>query len=137
MSVSFKTIVAFDDNTPKDRSPFSCDPSVWSLMHDYGLSLCGDYRFFDCLGYSRLRSACDLAENSKSNVGLPSEIQTFFEMEDLVGSMNVAELNESLAKLRLKKKDFSKPVQVLVGLLNYLASVYGRDRVILVYAFLQ
>ncbi len=139
MGIIFDAFIAFDDDTPAGKEPFSHDPGVWSLTGDYGLALCGDRRLFAALGYPSvedypaplipLRGLCQ-------TMALPTDIRFFLEGEDYVGWLNVSELFEAIRHASIEEEKLCRPIRVFLGAVRYLESVFGEERVRVIFAFI-
>ncbi|REK10794.1 MAG: hypothetical protein DWQ37_15235 [Planctomycetota bacterium] len=146
MHVTFVAYLAFDDNTPAHLPPFTHDPCVWSLVEDYGLSCCFDPAFFAALGYPW----AELGHTTDEDFGEPlvplrgaptflgevSEARELLDTEEYVGWLSADELVAAINHASIDETTLARPFQVLLGAIRYLASVYGENRVRLLFLFL-
>lgn len=141
MGVTFTAYLACDDNSSADEPPFTNDPSVWSLTSDFGLSACGEYGFFAALGYrdSRHPGFSDPLVPLRK-VPVFQSGRTYYEMDlwvedDYVGWLSAKEVFASLEHHSIVEEELVRSVRVLLGTIRYLSSVYGEERVRLIFEF--
>lgn len=145
MSLSVTMFIAIDDNTPNCETPFANPPSVWSLQHDYGLSGCKDYKFFAALGYPLAEYEYEggpypvplIPLRGMSGMpALPPDIHKQVSLEgDSLGWLSGAEFFAVLEHARLDKSHLGQAARALVGVVDFLGSLYGHDRVRLIFVF--
>jgi hypothetical protein len=136
MGTDISAFLAIDDNTPSDEPPFTNDPSCWDLRYDIGLSGGKHYEFYAAIAGVR-------NDNGKEPLipprGLP-KYKMIAPVEDLcddfgVGWLTLGEIEESLLNRGLDRNSLGKPVLLVLDTMRAVESLYGKDRVHLVFGF--
>lgn len=142
MALDIKVFIAIDDNTPVGHAPFLNDPGVWSLEEDVALTWCGDSMFFAALGYDGSQQDSETSKPLFPLRGKPtflpenSPARRWIELEDYVGWLDGTELFAALRHQSIVEDDLTRPVRVLLGVVRYLCSVYGDERIRIVFVFI-
>ncbi len=133
MAANILAFIQFDDNTPPEEPPFSCDPSVWSLEWDIGLYGCKDYRFIAAISGIRNESGKSplfpLRGPPASNVPSIKELKN----EPLVGWLTYSEILASLEHFGLSVSEVHPSVSNVLATMKLLKDKYGDERVRLVF----
>ena len=136
MSTDITAFLAIDDNSPPDLPPFANDPSCWDLSEDLGLRGCKDYAFYAAIAGVRNDSGKEPLIPPR---GLPKypTLAPFGELElDFgVGWLTLAEVEAALRHHGLDRNSLASSVQLVLNVMATVESMYGRDRVQLVFGF--
>jgi len=139
MGVLFNAFIAFDDNPPEGEPLFSHDPNIWSLVEDYALAECGEGRFFAALGYDpdqQYPAPLYTLRGVPEFIARYSETRRLLELEDYVGWVDAAELFAAVRHARIEEHELCRAVRVFLGVVRYLASLFGAERVRVIFAFI-
>ena len=134
MAANFLGFIQFDDNTPPDETPFSCEASVWSMEWDIGLYGCKDYGFIAAISGVR-------KENKKAPLiplrGAPNSAAPGIKElqgEPLTGWLNYSEIVSCLEHFGVSANELAPSVLNVLGAMKLLKDRYGDNRVRLVFA---
>lgn len=134
MAANILAFIQFDDNTPRDEPPFSCEASAWSLEWDLRFYGCKDYRFIAAI--SGIRNESGKTPLIPLRGAPPSAVPGIKELKDepLVGWLTHCEILACLNHLDVPIKDLHSSVVTVLGAMQILKERYGDERVRLVFS---